>query len=81
LSIATSMNVAGRPWPELVQRLLDAPGHLERVRGRELFDDQEEAGAVVDDCVADERGMVGDDVGHIRKSKSFSVLGVEADLR
>ncbi len=60
------MNVAGRkmvgsistprrPGRSVVERLLDAAGHLERVRPRLLLDDQQQARAVVDDRVADRR--------------------------
>ena len=49
---------ARQAGPQLLERLLDAAGHLERVGPRELLDDQQQARAVVDDRVADQRLVV-----------------------
>ena len=72
LPTASSMNVAGRKSVESTsmpgqagrqrgEGVLDARGHLEGVGARELLDDQEQARAVVDDRVADQRLVVLDD--------------------
>ena len=56
----------GKAGPQLVERLLDAVRDLERVRARELLDDEQQARvAVVDDRVADQRLVVLDHVGDV----------------
>ena len=44
--------------PQLLERLLDAAGDVERVGPRELLDDEHDARAVVDDGVAEQRLVV-----------------------
>ena len=74
--MAISIYVAGRNSVESISRparpgriassaFFDAARDVDRVGPREFFDDQHEAGLVVDDRVADERLMVFDDVGHV----------------
>ena len=71
-----SMNVAGRKIVgstcdvaerrlQRLERLLDAARHLERVGAELLLDDQQQAGHVVDDGVADRRRMALDDGGDV----------------
>ena len=57
--VSTSM--PGRPGLHRVERRFDVAGDVERVDVRELLDDQDEAGAVADEAVADERLVVLDD--------------------
>ena len=63
--IVVSISMPGQAGRELVERLLDAVGDVERVGPRELLDDEHQARAVVDDGVADQRLVVVDDVGDV----------------
>ena len=73
-AIDWSMKVAGRKivgsiripgGPVRARSLVEAGGHVLRIGPRQLLDDQEEAGTVVDDAVAHERRSVDDHVGDV----------------
>ena len=51
--IAGSTRDAGQRRLEILERRLDVAGDLQRVRAELLLDDEQQAGAVVDDGVAD----------------------------
>ena len=85
LSIASSIKVAGRntevsvrrpasPGSQLVERLLDALGDLERAGAGELLDDEQQAVAVVDDRVADQRLVADLDVGDVGQAQPAARL-------
>ena len=74
-----SMKLAGRKWSESTRRRRGRaaarrappprPGHLERVGAGELLDHEQQAGAVVDDGVADQRLVVLDHVGDVAEAQ------------
>ena len=69
---------AGR---ELLEGLLDPAGHVERVRPRELLDDEEDAEAVVDDRIPDHRLVVSDELGHVGERDLVAVTPGDGHVR
>ena len=91
LSIDVSMNVAGRKIvgvdldalqarPHLLDGVFDAPGDVERVRPRQLLDDEHQPGTVVDDGVAQERLVVDHDVGHVAQEEGLAEAVLDRHL-
>ena len=90
---ASSMKVAGRKIEASTsmparpggagERLPRRPGHVERAGARELLDDEEQAGAVVDDRVADQRLVILDHVRDVRRGgdRRRSVDRLDRELR
>jgi hypothetical protein len=60
---------AGQARPKLVERRLDASRHLERVRARELLDDEQQPVAVTHDRIADQRLVVDRNARHVRQAQ------------
>ena len=65
--IVVSNVIPGRPGLQRVDHLVHVAGDIERVAPRQLLDDEQQAGTVVDDRVADQRLVVDLDVGHLRR--------------
>jgi hypothetical protein len=63
----------GQRWPELLHRLFDTVSHVQRVGPRQLFDDQQDAGHVVDNCVTDRRRRSNLHLGHVAQQQRCSV--------
>ena len=68
-----SMSTPFRPGSQVVEGLLDVAGDFQRVAGRLLLDDQEQALAVVDHGVADRRREADLDVGHVAQPERGAV--------
>ena len=62
------------------ERLLDATRHVEGVRPGELLDDQQQALAVIDDRIADERLMPDDDVRDVADRGHPRAVGLDDDF-
>ena len=60
---------AGQAGPQLVERLIDAASHLERVGVRELLDHDQAVLAAGQHRVADQRLVVLDDVGDVAQAQ------------
>ena len=73
-----SISTSFRPGPSVRARL-DVPGHRQRVRVRLLLDDQQQAGAIVDDGVADRRGKPSD-LGHVAERERRAVAEGDGHL-
>ena len=71
----------GQAGPQRVDGRLNALGDLQAVRPGELLDDQQQAGAVVDDAVADHGLMADHHVGHVLELNGFAVLDCDDDFR
>ena len=63
--IVGSTSIPVRPGRQIVERRLDALRDVQRVRPRELLDDEQQARPVVDDRVADERLVAVDQSRHV----------------
>ena len=67
--IVVSISTPGRPGFISLQRLLHPTGDGERVAPGELFDDEHEAWAVVDDGIADHALRRIDKIGHVAQQQ------------
>ena len=68
-------------WPHLGEGLLDPAGHVQRVAPRELFDDEQQAVAVVDDRVTGEQLVPLDHFGDVPHDDSAAAVALDDDLR
>ena len=71
--------IPGRPGLQRIDHLVDVPRDIERVAPRELLHDQQQARAVLDDGVADERLVIDLDVGDLTEAHPSAVLVVDGD--
>ena len=71
---------AGQARAELVEGFLDAARDIERVRPRELLDDEHHARTVVDDRLADERLVILDELDHLGQRDGLIVSPRDRDV-
>ncbi len=71
--IAASISTSGRPGRSASSAFSTLPRHLQRVPPREFFDDEQQAGPVVDDPVADHRLMIDHHLGHILQIQLLAI--------
>ena len=79
--IVWSTSMPCRPGPQVVERLLDAAGDVQRVRPWELLDDEHDARAVVDDRLADEGLVVLDELDDLGQRDGLAVAAGHGHVR
>ena len=70
----------GQSRLELLEGVLDPTRHIERVRPRELLDDQHHARAVVDDRLTDERLVGVDELDDVGQREELAVAAGDRDV-